>query len=264
MTLNDAGGRLLLVGCGAMAGAMLERWLETGLDPGRVTAVSPSGRTMPTGVRVLRTIPAEPFDTVLLGFKPQQLFAVGPDLQTLAPRTLVSILAGVELATLRTLTRADSVVRAMPNLPVAIGKGVVALYGDADLGAEALMRPLGLVERIAEERLFDVVTALAGSGPGFLARYVDANAAAGVALGLAEDQAARLALATVEGSALFAAQSGLPPAALADRVASPAGSTRKGLDVLDADDALVRLITATLAAATLRNAEMAEAARPGR
>jgi pyrroline-5-carboxylate reductase len=105
------------------------------------------------------------------------------------------------------------------------------------------------------------VTALAGSGPGFLARYIDATAAAGVALGLPEDQAARLALATVEGSAILAATSGTSPTALADRVASPGGSTRRGLDVLDADDALHRLITATLAAATQRNTEMAEAAR---
>lgn len=263
MTPNDAAGRLLLVGCGAMAGAMLGRWLATGLDPERVTAVSPSGRAMPPGVRALREIPAEPFDTVLLGFKPQQLPVVRPGLHAVAPRTLVSILAGVELAILRTLTGAGAVVRAMPNLPVAIGKGVVALHGDADPRVEALMQPLGLVERIADERLFDVVTALAGSGPGFLARYIDATAAAGVALGLPEDQAARLALATVEGSAILAARSGESPAALADRVASPGGSTRKGLDVLDANDALVRLVTATLAAATRRNAELASAARAG-
>jgi pyrroline-5-carboxylate reductase len=261
MTLNDAAGRLLLVGCGAMAGAMLVQWLETGLDPAQVTAISPSGRPMPSGVRVLPAIPTELFDTVLLGFKPQQLATVRPQLQGLAPRVLVSILAGVELATLRALSQAGAVVRAMPNLPVAIGKGVVAVYGDTDASMAALMRPLGLVEPIADERLFDVATALAGSGPGFLARYIDATAAAGVALGLPEDQAARLALATVEGSAILAATSGTSPTALADRVASPGGSTRRGLDVLDADEALHRLITATLAAATQRNTEMAEAAR---
>lgn len=260
MTPSDA-GRLLLVGCGAMAGAMLRRWLATGLDPDRVTAVSPSGRAMPPGVRVLPTIPTERFDTVLLGFKPQQLAAVRPQLHALEAGRLISILAGVELATLRALTRAGAVVRAMPNLPVAIGKGVVALHGDVGPGAEALMRPLGLVERIDDERLFDVVTALAGSGPGFLARYIDAIAAAGAALGLPEDQAARLAMATVEGSALLAAQSDESPAALADRVASPGGSTRKGLDVLDADGALARLVTATLEAATRRNGELAAAAR---
>lgn len=108
---------------------------------------------------------------------------------------------------------------------------------------------------------FDAVTALAGSGPAFLYRFIDALAAAGEALGIAPAQAARMALATAEGAALTAAASDLAPAALADRVASKGGSTRAGLDVLDGDDALVRLLTATLAAAEARNRAMGEAAR---
>jgi pyrroline-5-carboxylate reductase len=123
------------------------------------------------------------------------------------------------------------------------------------------MAPLGLVEWIADERLFDTVTALAGSGPAFLYRFVDALAQAGAATGLSPEQAARLALATVEGSARLAAVADANPARLADQVASPGGSTRKGLDVLDRDDALVRLLTETLEAARRRNAEMAAAAR---
>jgi len=123
------------------------------------------------------------------------------------------------------------------------------------------MAPLGLVEWIADEALFDVVTALAGSGPGFLYRYIDALAEAGAALGLPADQAARLAVATVEGSAMLAAAAAASPAELADRVASPGGSTRKGLDVLDRDEALKRLLRETLDASTRRNAEMAAAAR---
>jgi pyrroline-5-carboxylate reductase len=265
MTPATAAGRLLMVGAGNMGGAMLRGWLAGGLPPGAVTVVSPSGRAMPEGVRVVPAIPvAEVFDTILLGIKPQGLASVRDALGGHAPRVLISILAGVELATLMGLVQAP-VVRAMPNLPVALGRGVVALHGErgteAGDRAAALMAPLGLVEWIADERLFDTVTALAGSGPAFLYRFVDALAQAGAATGLSPEQAARLALATVEGSARLAAVADANPARLADQVASPGGSTRKGLDVLDRDDALVRLLTETLEAARRRNAEMAAAAR---
>ena len=123
------------------------------------------------------------------------------------------------------------------------------------------MAPLGLVEWIADEALFDIVTALSGSGPAFVFRYIDALAKGAAALGLPADQAARFALATVEGAALLAASADEPPGILADRVASPGGTTRAGLDVLDANGALDALVTRTLDAAAKRNAEMAAAAR---
>ena len=154
----------------------------------------------------------------------------------------------------------------MPNLPVAIGKGVVALHAAAIDTAtrdelDRWMAPLGLVEWIADEAQFDDVTALAGCGPGFVFRFADALAQAGAALGLPADQAARLALATLRGSAIMAADADVAPAVLADRVASPGGSTRQGLNVLDRDEALVRLLTETLAASAARNRDMAAAAR---
>jgi pyrroline-5-carboxylate reductase len=262
--------RLLMVGAGNMGGAMLRRWLNAGMAPGDVTVVSPSGRAMPDGVRVVTTMPDAAdgaFDIIMLGLKPQQvgLLRDGP-LASHSPRLLVSILAGVEEATLASLCRAVTVVRAMPNLPVAIGKGVVALYASAaDVAVRAeltrLMQPLGLIEWIAEEAQFDDVTALAGCGPGFVFRFADALAQAGAALGLPADQAARLALATLEGSAIMAADADVSPAVLADRVASPGGSTRQGLDVLDRRDGLVALLTETLAASAARNRDMAAAAR---
>ncbi len=263
--------RLLMVGAGNMGGAMLRRWLDASvIVPAAVTVVSPSGRTMPDGVRVVPAIPTADegaFDTIMLGLKPQQLATLrdGP-LAGHAPRLLVSILAGVEVATLAALSDAAAVVRAMPNLPVAIGKGVVALHSataDAPVRAAltTLMEPLGHVEWIADEARFDDVTALAGCGPGFVFRFADALAQAGAALGLPGDQAARLALATLAGSAVMAAAADATPAVLADRVASPGGSTRQGLNVLDADDALVALLTETLAASARRNREMAAAAR---
>ncbi len=123
------------------------------------------------------------------------------------------------------------------------------------------MAPLGLVEWIDDEGLFEAVTTLSGCGPAFVYRFIDALAEAGAALGLDSDQAQRLAIATVEGSGLLAAQADVAPGILADRVASPGGSTRQGLNVLDRDDALKRLLRETLAASQRRNAEMAAEAR---
>ncbi|RYE02350.1 MAG: pyrroline-5-carboxylate reductase [Sphingomonadales bacterium] len=258
-------GRLWLVGCGNMAGAMLSRWIETGtVDAAQVFVVNREDRALPGGVRQGRVFPAGPLpNAVMLGMKPQQLdlIAEAHGGRIAGAPLLLSILAGVEVETLASRFEAGAIIRAMPNLPVALGKGVVALHGPRSAFAEALMRPLGLVEWIQDEKLFDVVTALAGSGPGFVYRFIDALAAGGAALGLPADQAQRLAVATVEGSALLAAQSGVSPGTLADRVASPNGSTRKGLDVLDADHALFTLIRETLIASTRRNAEMAAEAR---
>ena len=257
---------LLMIGAGNMGGAMLARWLDAGAAPESVTVVSPSRRSMPRGVQVVSAIPDVAADVVLLALKPQQLPLVGDALARLRPRLFVSILAGVEEATLAAMCPARAIVRAMPNLPVAIGRGVTALHsasaGEAARAeAEALMAPLGHVEWIADERLFDAVTALSGCGPAFTFRFVDALARAGEALGLAADQAARLALATVEGSVALAAASHASPATLADRVASPGGSTRAGLNVLDDGDALVELLARTLRASRDRNVAMAAEAR---
>lgn len=241
---------------------MLRRWLANGLDPASITVIDPGMPPLPDGVQ-LRAVPdpdATRPDTIVLAVKPQQLGDAQAMLAGFRPRLLLSILAGVPLSRLATAFGAAATVRAMPNLPVAIGAGVVALASDGsdpDVrdAAEALMKPLGLVEWVPEA-MFDAVTALAGSGPGFLFRFIDALADAGSALGLPRDQAARFALATVAGSAQMARDAEVSPAVLADRVASKGGSTREGLNVLDADRALVDLLTRTLRAAERRNREL--------
>ena len=260
--------RIWLIGAGNMGGAMLRRWIASGaVDAASVTVLDPGTPPVPDGVRVAARVPQEPApDLLILAVKPQLLDAVAPSLADVRPAVLVSILAGVEEAALAARIPAGAIVRAMPNLPVGIGKGVVALHAgrgsDAARSAtEALMAPLGLVEWIETEDQFDAVTALSGCGPGFVYRFIDALAGAGVALGLPSEQAARLARATVEGAALLAAGADEPPAKLADRVASPGGSTREGLNVLDHEDALAVLMRDTLAASARRNAEMAAAAR---
>lgn len=266
-------GPLWLVGAGNMGGAMLRGWVAAGLDPAQVVVIDPYAAELPDGVAAFAGPPpdgAAPA-TLVLAIKPQQLDAVAPALAPIVePETLlISILAGVEIASLRArLPAPKGVLRVMPNMAVSIGKGVMALHGDgldplAEERAAALMEPLGLVEWIAEERLFDAVTAVSGCGPAFLFRFIDALGEAGAALGLPRDQAARLALATVEGSALLAAAAPDSPGVLADRVASPGGSTREGLNVLDEADALKALLRKTLDASARRNAEMAAAARRG-
>ena len=258
---------LLMLGCGNMGGAMLRRWIDAGADPALVTVVTRTGTGVPPGVRSLIAVPMDATPAiVVLAVKPQQIDTLAPMLIGLETPLLVSILAGVEASVLATRFPAGAIVRAMPNLPVAIGKGVTALHTASDdptvrAAASALAAPLGLVEWIDDEAQFDAVTALAGCGPGFTFRFIDALAAAGVALGLKDDQARRLAVATVAGSGAMSAGADVAPSVLADRVASPGGSTREGLNVLDADGALVDLLTRTLAAAARRNAEMAASAR---
>lgn len=261
--------RVWMVGCGNMGGAMLRHWIASGvLSPGNVDVVNRGDRLLPAGVRQARDLPSGALpDAVILAMKPQQLDEVaGRFAERLrGVPALISILAGVEEQALAERFQARAIVRAMPNLPVGIGKGVVALdSSSADPALRGaittLMAALGLVEWV-DAAHFDAVTALAGCGPAFLYRFIDALAAAGVAQGLPEDQANRLALATVEGSALLAAAADVPPGTLADRVASPGGSTRKGLDVLDQGEALVALLRETVAASARHNAEMAAAAR---
>ena len=260
---------ILMVGCGNMGGAMLKGWLAGGLEPSRFSVVDPFLPEAPAGVTLLRELPGQVFDAVLVGVKPQMLHEVAGGISScIGPQTTVfSILAGVELETLAGLfPQARAIVRIMPNLAAAIGRSPMGLAGQGldQAGRDAvtgLVAPLGVPEWLSGEALFDAVTALAGSGPAFLYRFIDAMAQGAIALGLPQDQAARLALATVEGAALLAAGSDASPGELADRVASPGGTTRAGLDVLDAGDAILKLVEQTLRAAAQRNAEMARAAR---
>ena len=261
---------LFMVGCGNMAGRMLARWLACGLDPARVTVLRPSGRPVADGVQVIATYPASlPAQaTLLLGMKPYQLDDVAASLAPLctADTRIVSILAGTPVADLRQrFPAAQDIIRAMPNLPVALGQGVTGLYADDEVSQpgrvaiDALIKPLGAAEWIEDEGQFNALTALSGCGPAFLFRFIDAFARAGEAIGLSADQAARMALATVQGSASLAAQAHESPAVLADRVASPGGMTREGLNVLDADERLLTLLIDTLTATRDRGEEIARA-----
>jgi pyrroline-5-carboxylate reductase len=265
-------GPLWLVGCGNMVGAMLARWREEGVDPAHISVIRPSGAPCGEGVRVTRDYPEDEVPAiVMLGMKPYQLDLVAPALAPiLDPETiLVSILAGVELASLRARFPAPrTIIRAMPNLPVRIGKGVVVLASDSsDVVAKTLvtglMAVLGHAEWFEDETAFQLAGHLSGAGPAFLFRFIDALAAAAERLGLSFEQAQRLALKMVEGAADLAAASDDDPETLARKVASPGGTTEAGLAVLDADRALRDLVERTLDASRARGLEMAAKARGG-
>lgn len=270
MTAPFLPGPLWLLGCGNMAGAMLAGWLDAGLDPAQVTVVRPSGRDAAPGVRVLTDLPEDEVPAlVLLGFKPKTLDDVAPALASaLDPNTvLISILAGVEQASLRARFPVPrTIVKAMPNLPVRLRKGVTNLYSDSDneearARVSSLMTALGHAEWFDDEASFQAAGILTGAGPAFQFRFIEALAAAGEALGLPRNQALRLVTAMVEGSSALAAASGDDPAELARRVASPGGTTQAGLDVLDEPGVLRDLLRRTLEAGRDRSVEMAAEAR---
>ena len=270
-SLRNFAGRLLLVGCGNMAGAMLDRWLAEGLDPGRVAIVDPAASPR-EGVSQFASLAdwntaGGDADWIMLGMKPQQLAEVADDLGPVvtADMHLVSILAGVSLADLAArFPNAKAQVRVLPNLAARIGAGVsaVATLGDPDDdGITALLDPLGTVVPLSDDMAMDLVTAFTGSGPAFVFRLIEAYAAAGERLGLSAEDALKLATATFGGATALLADSGDKPGALIVQVASKGGTTQAGLDVLDEGGQVAALFTNVLRAARDRGRELADIAR---
>jgi pyrroline-5-carboxylate reductase len=255
-----------------MAGALVEGWRLAGVDLSAVIAFRPSGRPV-EGVRVLTGFdaPGAVPRLVVLGFKPQQLDQVAPQLeQWVRPETtILSILAGVEVATLRIrFPRAAAVVRAMPNLPVSVRRGVIALYSEdvpepSREQLSQLFATLGYTVWTDSEATLAAVGSIAGAGPAYVARFIAALANAGIARGLSEELAGAAALETVLGTAWMAAINGERMDGIVRRVASPNGTTEAGLRVLDHEDVLEKLVTLTISAASRRGAELAKEARGG-
>jgi pyrroline-5-carboxylate reductase len=247
----------------------VEGWLAAGSDPSRFEVYHPRKTEVSHGLTVHNAWPTGHVDAVLLGVKPHMVDDIADGLEPIlgAGTVLLSVLAGVELASYTSrFPRAAGIVRFMPNLAVALRKSPNALIATelADGHRDAvtqLASDLGTAEWVEDESQFDLVTALAGSGPGFVYRFTDALATGAVTLGLPEDQAARLAVAMVEGAGALASASEYSPRELAQRVASPGGMTQKGLDVLDNQGVLNDLMAECLRAARDRGAEMAAAAR---
>ena len=258
------------VGCGNMGGAIVAGWRAAGVDLSSLVVIRPSGTPVEGAPVVKSFAEAGPAPSmVVLAFKPQKLDAIAPELRNwvTSKTAIVSILAGVEAASLRQrFPNAGAIVRAMPNLPVAIRRGVVALYSeDADDGLRQtlsnLAAALGYAPWTTDQAKFAAVGSVAGAGPAYVARFIQALAGAGERRGLSPEIASTLALETVLGTAWMAASTGEDMASVARRVASPNGTTEAGLAVLDRDQVLDQLIALTIDAAGRRGAELAEEAK---
>ena len=248
----------------------MQGWRSAGIDLSSAVVVRPSGRPV-EGLKVVSNYgEAGPSPKlVILGCKPQQLDEVVARLTPhLTQQTVVvSILAGVEVETLRNkFWTAGAIVRSLPNLPVAIRRGVVALYGDELPGElhdeiSQLFGQLGFALWTNNENGLAAVGSVAGAGPAYVARFVDALSKAGVERGLSADLAKTIALETVLGTAWMAATTQESMDDIVRRVASPNGTTEAGLAVFSREDMLDKLVSLTIGAASRRAVELAEEAK---
>jgi pyrroline-5-carboxylate reductase len=273
MTLH-LDGTLLLAGAGNMGGAMLAGWLQQGLsasqilvqDPGPPPAVA--SLLSKAGIApqaVIASLPRPPA-VILVAVKPQEMDRVFPPLAKLAgPHTVVlSIAAGRTIAGFEAhLAAGVGVVRAMPNTPAAVGRGITVCCPNAHVtvaqktACTALLRAIGEVAWVEDEALIDPVTAVSGSGPAYVFYLVEAMAAAGVKAGLPADLAMQLARATVAGSGELLHRSDLTAEQLRKNVTSPNGTTHAALQVLMASDGLQPVMDKAIAAASRRSKELA-------
>ena len=258
------------VGCGNMGQAILAGWRSAGIDLSPIVVIDPA---LPV-IDGVRTVPSlaeagPPPKLVILGFKPQKFDEVAGQLRTwLTSKTVIlSLLVGVEAASLRArFPGAGAIVRASPNLPVAIRRGVVALYSaDADeerrQQLSEIIAPLGFAPWMADEAKLAAVGSVAGAGPAYAARFIAALTRAGEQRGLSTEIASTIALETVLGTAWMAAAGNEDMDSIVNRVASTGGTTRAGLAVLDKEQVLDQLVGLTIDAAARRGDELAAEAK---
>jgi pyrroline-5-carboxylate reductase len=269
-TLSDFRGQLLLAGAGKMGGAMLEGWLARGLDPEKIDVVEPQPgpRLKALADRGL-TVNGPKRDkaaAIVVAVKPQDAATVLASLKSRTRKaTLVlSIMAGRKLAFMQDFFPAGTpLVRAMPNLPAAIGRGITVACGNRHVSAaqrslaSKLLEACGKVEWVDDERLLDAVTAVSGSGPAYVFLLAEALTAAAIAAGLPAALAATLARETIAGSGELLRGSKLDAGTLRKNVTSPGGTTAAALDVLMGPGGFETLLETAVAKAARRSRELA-------
>ncbi len=275
--MNDAqplahiSGPIVLAGAGKMGGAMLSGWLAQGLDANHVGVIEPhpSDDIRALAAKGIRLNPSPKeigaAATLVVALKPQMFREAGLMLKSFTgPATLVvSIMAGATIASIEQVC-GGMVVRAMPNTPAAIGRGITVAVAANRVSAaqraiaDALLRATGSVEWIDDEGLMDAVTAVSGSGPAYIFLLAEELARAGVEAGLPLALATRLARETVAGSGELLRRSELASATLRQNVTSPGGTTAAALEVLMGKDGMQSLLTRAVAAATRRSKELAK------
>jgi pyrroline-5-carboxylate reductase len=269
--LQNLKGTLALAGAGKMGGAMLTGWLAGGLEASRVVVIepSPSPEIAALAARGTRLNPSASdigaVETLVVAVKPQSFREAGIALKSFTgPATLVvSIMAGATIASIAAAC-GGAVVRAMPNTPAAIGRGITVAVAAGNVSAaqrgvaDALLRATGAVEWVDDETLMDAVTAVSGSGPAYVFLLTEELARAGVEAGLPEELATRLARETVAGSGELLRRSQASSATLRQNVTSPGGTTAAALEVLMGPDGLQPLLIRAIAAATKRSKDLAK------
>jgi pyrroline-5-carboxylate reductase len=268
--LQNITGPILLAGAGKMGGAMLTGWLARGLDPACVVVIEPQPSDeiralVAKGVRLNPTANDPGAATMVVALKPQTFGEAGAGLKPFAgaDTLVVSIMAGITIASLQRVC-GGSVVRAMPNTPAAIGRGITVAVAAKNVSAaqravaDALLRATGAVEWVDDEGLMDAVTAVSGSGPAYIFLLAEELARAGVEAGLPPELATRLARETVAGSGELLHRSDLPSATLRQNVTSPGGTTAAALEVLMGEGGLQQLMVRAIAAASRRSKELAK------
>jgi pyrroline-5-carboxylate reductase len=263
---------IVLLGGGRMGSALLRGWIEAGVAPERVTVIDPAPSpelldfAAVRGIAINGALRSRPRQTVVLAVKPQKVAEVTAIVQSIAAddTLIVSIMAGKTVANLRALFPVvRTFVRAMPNLPASVGRGVTVAFADPGCAPEhlhiarRLLGSTGELEWLNDETLIDAATGLSGSGPAYVFYLADCLVRAGVAAGLPEDIAVRLARATISGAGELLRLSTKSATELRQDVTSPAGTTAAGLQVLMRDDLLQTLLTDTVAAAARRARELA-------
>jgi pyrroline-5-carboxylate reductase len=268
-------GPLLLAGAGNMGYALLSGWLERGLDPRRIVVQEPAPQARVKAELDARGIPIhaeiaslpEPPAALLVAVKPQVMDDVLPRLAPLVgtKTVVISIAAGRRIDGLAAhLPPGTAVVRAMPNTPASVGRGITVAVGNAHVtpaqreACDRLLRAVGEVAWVDEEGLIDAVTAVSGSGPAYVFHLAECMAEAGVAAGLAPELAQKLARWTVAGAGELLHRSDLDAATLRRNVTSPGGTTAAALEVLMAKDGLPDLMRKAVAAAARRSRELAK------
>lgn len=269
MNMTDVAKRgLVLLGCGKMGSAMLEGWLRTGLPPTSVWVIdpNPSDWLKKQGVHIGEDLPKNPA-VAIIAVKPQMMKEALPDVKALGngETLIISVAAGTLIAKFEDVFGDTTpIVRAMPNTPASIGRGITAIVGndkvaqdDMDL-AEGLLLSVGDVVRLEDEDQMDVVTAVSGSGPAYVFHLIETLAAAGMAEGLSAELAMQLAKATVAGAGEMAQDLSVNPAQLRSNVTSPNGTTQAALEVLmDYKTGFPPLLRRAVAAAAKRSRELA-------
>lgn len=266
-------GQIVLVGAGNMGGAMLAGWLKSGVPGASVTVLDPgpSDKMMAAiaeaGARHSVTPPEGLVaDILFLALKPQVMDAVLPGLTSLVgpQTTVVSVAAGKTIASMETHLGRAAMVRAMPNTPAMVGRGVTGAFANTAVSAaqrdivHRLLQVSGPVEWVASEADINAVTALSGSGPAYVFYLVECMAEAGRKAGLPADLAMRLARETVAGAGELLHQSPDPASILRTNVTSPGGTTAAALSVLMADDGMQPLFDEAIEAARKRAEELAQ------